>query len=141
MALIQFLYICLPLVLIGAGACRIKGHPQTVTVDEGTWANFTCAIKGTGSDILWRIGEYTSNDDTSMYEGAYHLSNVEGITARRVHFSGGSGRSTETIEILATADLNGTPVECMCSGGRSAHSQFALLHVSSTETVSSSGEY
>ena len=140
MALIQFLFFCVLLRSLSAAQVNpIREHPQTVTVQEGTWANFTCTIKGSGN-LLWRIGEYTSRGSSPF--SSDNLDELEGVTAKSYRCTCTGKKCTETIGILASAELNGTPVECMLSHytepAKNSYSQFALLHVSQGDTSSGS---
>ena len=95
-------------------------------------ANFTCAIRNDSlGAIRWRIGalsEYCSGD--SIVGTGLHImcSTIRDNSKRR-----------ETIGIVATADLDGTPVECMVDSfagvEHDEYSKFALLKVSPANTT------
>lgn len=140
MALVQIAFFCVFMQsLSGATMNPILEHPQTVTVDEGMWANFTCAIRNTVYSIIWRIGEYTQQYH-SLYTPGDQFRSLEGVTVRRNGLLVINNIFTETIGILATAEIDGTPVECMFVNPRNRKfiSQFALLHVN-LDTSSTSG--
>ena len=133
MALISLTVLCALFAFSAAAVNPIREHPHSVLVDEGTWANFTCAIKLPGH-IEWRIGDFT--DDGYKYNTAERLSHVQGVTAERSFPPTRTGRIlTETIGILASEELDGTPVECMFVHthipSRNSYSKFALLNVQS----------
>ena len=133
MALISLTVLCALLTFSAAAVNPIREHPHSVLVDEGTWANFTCGIKLPGH-IKWRIGDFS--DDGYAYNTAERLSHMQGVTAERSFPPTRTGRIlTETIGILATEELDGTPVECMFVHthipSRNSYSKFALLNVQS----------
>ena len=116
----------------------IREHPHSVVVTEGMWANFSCGIKltsntnGIPAGIKWRIGDFTRNGNE--YYSADTFPNLEGVTAERSFVPDITGRIlTETIGILATEEMDGTPVECMfvhpTKPIRNSYSKFALLIV------------
>ena len=132
MALISFAVLCV-LFAFSAAAVRnpIREHPHSVLVDEGMWANFTCGIKLPGH-IEWRIGDFT--DDGYEYNTGERLPYVQGVTAERSFPPTRTGRILyETIRILASEELDGTPVECMFvhthTPFRNRHSKIAILNV------------
>ena len=102
------------------------------SVIEGEMANFTCAIRNDSlGTIKWRIGalsEYCSGD--SIVGTGLHImcSTIRDNSKRR-----------DTIGIVATADLDGTPVECMVDSfagvEHDEYSKFALLKVSPANTT------
>ena len=102
------------------------------SVIEGEMANFTCAIRNDSlGTIKWTIGalsEYCSGD--SIVGTGLHImcSTIRDNSKRR-----------ETIGIVATADLDGTPVECMVDSfagvEHDEYSKFALLKVSPANTT------
>ena len=131
------------LVTISTAATRmstITEHPHSIEVTEGTWANFTCAIKIPGN-IKWRIGDF----NTDNFNFANKLQTLEGVTGVRLFSSVNNNNIlTETIGVLATTDMDGTAVQCMSSHptnpSKHSYSKFALLNVNSTHTTSGSGE-
>ena len=109
----------------------IREHPHSVVVTEGQWANFSCGIKLPGT-IRWRIGDFTN--DGYVYNSAGSLPELEGVTAERSFAPDITGRIlTETIGVLATAEMDGVPVECVYRhpilGTRDSYSKFALIQV------------
>ena len=107
----------------------IREHPHSVVVTEGQWANFSCGIKMPGT-IKWRIGDFTNHG--YVYNGAGNLPGLEGVTAERSFTPDITGRIlTETIGVLATAEMDGVPVECMnhhpTLATRDSYSKFALI--------------
>ena len=126
------------LVTISTAATRmstITEHPHSIEVTEGTWANFTCAIKIHGN-IKWRIGDF----NTDNFNFANNLPSLEGV---RLFSSvlNNNNILTETIGVLATADMDGTAVQCMLyNPSKHSYSKFALLNVNTTHTTSGSGE-
>ena len=135
------------LVTISTAATRmstITEHPHSIEVTEGTWANFTCAIKIPGN-IKWRIGDFiTTKGD--IFNFANNLPSLEGVTGVRLFSSvlNNNNILTETIGVLATADMDGTAVQCMLyhptNHSKHSYSKFALLNVNTTHTTSGSGE-
>ena len=82
-------------------------------VNEGEYANFSCT--GSKGWILWRVGDYTDEGGTTVY----NLDNV-GLSAavysdnvRELHEGNVDGGTTIMIGILATAEMNGVPVQCV----------------------------
>ena len=120
------------LVAFGAATVNpIREHPHSVDVTEGSWANFSCAIKLPGI-IKWRIGDL--NRAGHIYNSADFLPELVGVTAEKSFPPDITGRVvTETIGILASTDLDGTPVECMFEfpghENRNSYSRYALLNV------------
>ena len=128
------------LVTISTAATRmstITEHPHSIEVTEGTWANFTCAIKIPGN-IKWRIGDF----NTDNFNFANNLPSLEGVRL----FSSVLNINnilTETIGVLTTTDMDGTAVQCMLyhnNSNKQSYSKFALLNVNTTHTTSGSGE-
>ena len=129
------------LVTISTAATRmstITEHPHSIEVTEGTWANFTCAIKTPGN-IMWRIEDFDNNNFNK-------LQTLEGVTGVRLFSSDLNINNilTETIGVLATTDMDGTAVQCMLyhptNPSKHSYSKFALLNVNTTHTTSGSGE-
>ena len=130
MILNSFAVLCALLTFSAAAKNKIREHPHSVLVAEGTWANFTCGIKLPGH-IEWRIGNFS--DDGNEYNTAERLPDVQGVTAERSFPPTRTGRIlTETIGILASEELDGTPVECMFVShipSRNSYSKIAVLNV------------
>ena len=133
MSLIPCILFCALFALsTAAGAVNpIQEHPHSVVVTEGRWANFSCGVKGPGF-ITWKIGDFVH--DGNDYNTADKLPQVEGVTAERSFVDITGKIKTETIGILATEELDGTPVECLYndSGNNfklNSYSKFALLNV------------
>ena len=138
MALTPFMILCALFAFSAAAVNPIREHPHSVVVSEGTWANFSCGIKLSGNthnasgSIEWRIGDFKRRG--KEYYSADQLPNLEGVTAERSFTPDITGRIlTETIGILATEEMDGTPVECMfnhpTNPNRNSYSKFALLNV------------
>ena len=109
---------------------QIKEHPQSKTVAEGTLANFTCVFKNSGY-LQWRIGafmwlgsEYNPGD---VLKDPATESNVIDVSSSR--FDG--DYNEETIYILATEAMDGTPIECAYKKSPKVvrYSKFAILNV------------
>ena len=131
MAIDPFTIFCVLFTVCAAAVNPIREHPHSVLTTEGSWANFSCGIKRLGS-IQWRIGDYTR--DGYKYNSAQKLPQLEGGTAEESFPSNPTGDIlTETIGILATEDLDGTPIECMFvhkrNPSKNSYSKFALLNV------------
>ena len=82
--------------------------------------------------VKWRIGGL--NRDGYIYNSADNLPDIEGVTAERSFPGDVTGNVlTETIGILATPEMDGTPVECMFlhpnRPTRDSYSKYALLNV------------
>ena len=117
----------------------IREHPHSVEVSEGQWANFSCGIKLPGS-IQWRIGDFTRGGGY-LYNTAEKLPQVEGVTAEKSFPEDITGKvKTETIGVLATAEMDGVPVECMylhpSRATRNSYSKFALIRAHPLHTAS-----
>ena len=114
----------------------ITDHPHSIEVTEGMWANFTCAIKVPGN-IKWRIGDFNTDNFNLVM-------NIETVTGVRLFSSVFTNNIlTETIGVLATADMDGTAVQCMlyyhlANPSKNKYSRFALLNVNTTHTTSGS---
>ena len=111
----------------------IQEHPHSVAVHLGQWANFSCGIKLPGT-IRWRIGDFSVNGSLLLYHTSGNLHALNGVTAGRPFPPDIRGKIlTETIGVLATAELDGVPVECMYGhpalASRNSYSKFALLEV------------
>ena len=118
----------------------IREHPQSVVVIEGHWANFSCGIKLPGL-IKWRIGDFDA--DGYFYNTAGNLDDVEGVTAERWSSRRVDSKKMlhETIRVLGTMELEGTPVQCMFvhsnnSTKKDSFSKFGLIHVNRLTTGS-----
>ena len=135
MALTPFMILCTLFTFSAAALNPIREHPHSVVVSEGTWANFSCGIKlsdNAPGSIKWRIGDFRR--DGKEYYSADQLPNLEGVTAERSFTPDITEHTlTETIGILATEEMDGTPVECMFvhpkKSTRNSYSKFALLNV------------
>ena len=120
----------------------ITDHPHSIEVTEGMWANFTCAIKVLGH-IKWRIGDLITREG-NIFNFADDLPALEGVTSERLFPSVLTNNNilTETIGVLATADMDGTAVQCMlqhpANPSKDKYSKFALLNVNTTHTTSGS---
>ena len=115
----------------------IREHPHSVEVSEGQWANFSCGFKLPGS-IQWRIGDFTRGDG-SLYSAAVKLPQVEGVTAEKsfqAELKENEKFTNETIGVLATAEMDGVPVQCMYKSldddpVKNSFSEYAIIHVNS----------
>ena len=113
----------------------IREHPHSVEVSEGQWANFSCGFKLPGS-IQWRIGDFTRGGGY-LYNTAEKLPQVEGVTAEKSFPEDITGKvKTETIGVLATAEMDGVPVQCMYKSPdddpvKDSFSEYAVIHVNS----------
>ena len=121
----------------------IREHPHSVVVTEGEWANFTCGIKLPGM-IRWRIGDLQWDGD-AYYTGG-NLREVEGVTAQIPSSEVNGSILYETIQVLATVELDGAPVQCKFDTGnnnrkKDSFSMFSLIHVNTLGTFSSGEIY
>ena len=139
MVVTTFMIVCALFTFSAATVNPIREHPHSVVLTEGMWANFSCGIKLSGSkndtsaSIKWRIGDIT-HINGNEYNSADKLLYLEGVTAERSFTPDITGRIlTETIGILATEEMDGTPVECMFlhpfNPDRNSYSKFALMSV------------
>lgn len=109
----------------------IKEHPKSANVTEGTWANFSCTFKSSGH-LQWRIGKLAHHG--CDYNPSNLLGDIDGIAVNS-HPINNTIYNTETIQILATEAMDGTPVECMFvqygnySSPKKVYSKFAILNV------------
>ena len=138
MELLQLTVFSILAAIAAAALNPIREHPHSVVVTEGHWANFSCGIKLPGT-IRWRIGDF--EDDGYIYNTAGNLGNLEGVTAERSFAPDITGKIlTETIGVLATAEMDGVPVECMYGHpvhtNRNSYSKFALIEVHPAHTGS-----
>ena len=144
MEIIHSRFFCV-LIALSTAASKIPlivEHPTSVQVTEGMWAYFSCAIKHPGN-IRWRVGDYTRGNDT--YHMADNLHELEGVTVESLTPQKVGKVLTETVKVLATAEVDRTPIQCMCdpfqTTSKDSYSKFALLSVDTVPTVSSgSGE-
>ena len=132
MAILPLTILCVLVTFSTAAKNPIRKHPDSVLTTEGSWAEFSCDIKLPGS-IKQRIGDFTTRDSTEYNDGG-KLPELEGVTAKRNSTSKNEKRMTETISILATENIDGTPVHCMFVDPsndpcRNRFSMFALLNV------------
>ena len=100
-------------------------------MEEGEWASYSCTIKSSKKALIfWRIGNYTQEPGDSDQQ----LCELNEINVR-VKSADGTNY-TETIEILATMELDGLPVQCKVVPHNCdscfEYSQFALLRVHPT---------
>ena len=142
MAVVPLMIFCIFFTFSTAAVNPIREHPHSVLATEGSWANFSCGIKLPGA-IKWRIGDFTK-DGYTQYNSGFELPELEGVTAEMSFPSDITGRVlTETIGILATEGINGTPVECMfvhpSHSSRNSYSKFALLSVQLKNTTAHDG--
>ena len=131
MAILQLISFSALIAFTAAAVNPIREHPHSLQVTEGMWANFSCGIKLPGN-IKWRIGDH--NRDGYVYNSADNLPELVGVTAELSFEPDITGHVlTETVGVLATADMHGTPVECMFvhpeRATRNSFSKFALLTV------------
>ena len=138
MDLLQLTIFSILAALSSAALNPIREHPHSVEVTEGQWANFTCGIKLPGI-IKWRIGDLTRDGHT--YNSAGNLPQLEGATAERSFTPEITGKvMTETIGVLATAEMDGVPVECMyihpSRASRNSYSKYGLIDVHPAHTGS-----
>ena len=146
MASLPLTILCVLVTVSTAAKNPIREHPHSVLATEGSWANFTCSIKLPGN-IKWRIGDLTNNG--IKYNSEDKLPLVEGVTAKEIlTISKAPVRQIrQTISILATEEMDGTPVQCMFDhpsndSSRNSYSMFALLNVQLQNiTAEGSGEY
>ena len=108
----------------------IKQHPKSDTVTEGTWANFTCTFKSMLSGHLkWRIGSFLCNENNDEYCVFEELQKIDGLNVTR----GENIKYSEEIKIYATAERDGTPIQCMFDhhyrDSKDAYSKYAILTV------------
>ena len=137
MKLLLLVVVSVLTLLSSAAATRrdpIREHPHSVEVSEGQWANFSCGFKLPGI-IQWRIGDFTRGGGY-LYNAAEKLPQVEGVTAERSFPQDITGNvRTETISVLATAEMDGVPVQCMylshTDPGKNSFSKYAIIHVDS----------
>ena len=105
-------------------------------MEEGEWASYSCTIKSSKKALIfWRIGNYTKERGDSDQQ----LCELNEINVR-VKSADGTNY-TETIEILATMELDGLPVQCKVvpydnSTYSYEYSQFALLRVHPNNSTS-----
>ena len=142
MALVHLVISSIMIVLAAANSFRndpIREHPHSVVVTEGQWANFSCGIKLPGS-LKWRIGDLSR--DGNVYNSAGNLPLVEGVTAER-SFPSEITRNimTETIGVLATAEMDRVPIQCGYIHGnkplKDSFSKFAMMQVERLNSSSS----
>ena len=88
---------------------KLLNFSGTSAVNEGEYANFSCTIRRGHHTILWKIGAYTDEEGTSHQQLE---NNNMGVSMYAESVSAG-GRETERIGILATPELDGTPVQCV----------------------------
>ena len=122
-----------------AQTTKIKLSPPG-NITEGTYATITC-IAPKNSFVWWRIGsfKYTHNGHACLYNMAEELHKIQGLTADIVRMSN-LNRKKSVIKILATAALNGTPIECKSTiitiGDRvEEYSPFVILSVTSSTSI------
>ena len=84
---------------------------QVLSMKENT-SNFSCTIRRGHHTILWKIGDYTDEEGTSHQQ--LENNNNMGVSVVMYAESVSAGaRETERIGILATPELDGTPVQCV----------------------------
>ena len=123
--------------LSSAQPTKIKLSPSG-NITEGTYATITC-IAPRNTFIWWRIGsfKYIHNGHTFLYNTPDELHKIQGLTADIVRTTSNSKRKKSVIKILATADLNGTPIECKSTINAQVeeYSQFVILTVTSNPSI------
>ena len=76
---------------------------------EGEWASFSCTVKAGKASVLWKIGSYTDKDGNSTTK-----LNSRGLTVTYdMHIDKREQKEIHVIEILATAELDKVPVQCV----------------------------
>ena len=114
----------------------ITKQPESRTVPEGTWANFSCTYKFQFGHLKWRIGAFSrTEDDEYFLIDDLENANINGLNARLV-YQKTSGIYTEVmIEIFATGEIDGAPVQCMVyrkNTEKNNYSKFSILKLTVT---------
>ena len=91
---------------------KLLDFSSTHEVNEGDWARFSCTVKkGT---VLWKIGNYTKEDGNALNKietrGLITVRKYDDTAAKEKYEDVGI---TNGIEILATAELDKVPVQCV----------------------------
>ena len=100
-------------------------------VNEGEYANFSCT--GSKGWVLWRVGDYTDEGGTTVYNldnvglsVAVYSDNIKELQEGKVG-------TTIMIGILATAEMNGVPVQCVIQPyhrqSDKEYSMFAIIKI------------
>ena len=101
---------------------RFISHPKNVIAQEGLFETFECSVKNCMSTITWKVGNMTSGDIKA------HRGNA---------FCNEHNNKKSTLTLLASMDMNGTPVQCEENKYGVAlpfYSKFAVLVVTAQES-------
>ena len=82
-------------------------------VDEGEWASFSCTVKKGKAKILWKIGEFTEENGNSFSKISSQELTVRRYTDQQEAEKYRRNGTTDGLEILATAELDKVPVQCV----------------------------
>ncbi|CAI8033944.1 hypothetical protein GBAR_LOCUS19135, partial [Geodia barretti] len=92
---------------------KLLEFSYTREVNEGEWASFSCAVKRGKAIVRWKIGNYTDEVGNGMkYIGSHGLVVRQYDDRELTEKYKGKGL-TSGVEVLATAELNRVPVQCV----------------------------
>ena len=125
---------------------KLLEFSYTREVNEGEWASFSCAVKLGKARVRWKIGNYTDEVGNGMkYIGSHGLV-VRQYDDRELTEKYKDKGLTFGIEVLATAELNGVPVQCVAfpldlSSLSIEYSKFIILNVITDLNTTNQGEH
>ena len=121
---------------------KLLNFTLTKDVVEGEHANFSCTVKHGKGSVLWKIGDYTTEDGNSFDNPENEQVSVE-VYDQVFERMFGSDGETNGIGILATEDLDGVPVQCVMvpykNHAPKEYSRFSILNVQSAASHENEG--
>ena len=125
---------------------KLLEFSYTREVNEGEWASFSCAVKRGKAIVRWKIGNYTDEVGNGMkYIGSHGLVVRQYDDRELTEKYKGKGLAFG-VEVLATAELNGVPVQCVAlplhpSSLSIEYSKFIILSIHADLNTTNQGEH
>ena len=124
---------------------KLLEFSYTREVNEGEWASFSCAVKRGKAIVRWKIGNYTDEVGNGMkYIGSHGLVVRQYDDRELTEKYKGKGLAFG-VEVLATAELNGVPVQCVAHPLDHSlsieYSKFIILSVHANLNTTNQGEH
>ena len=123
---------------------KLLDFSSTHEVNEGDWARFSCTVKKEKGTVLWKIGNYTKEEGNALNKietrGLITVRKYDDTAAKEIYEDVGI---TNGIEILATAELDKVPVQCvvLLYNHSYEYSKFVVLTVHPTTTNTTQSKF
>ena len=131
----------------------VERDPASLTVSVNKWATFNCTVclERNGMKLKWRLEVPNMGEMDEHYHKSIRLLRYwegKGINMTRNSSRGSSTDcrkvTFESIEILATSQMDGAIIQCAAIGTRknlrSSYSKFAILHLQEPDSQEASNE-